>query len=254
MTATATARPMASERNISFIGRPGRGSAPYTPRGGLPASLQGLLDLPGGPAQVLALDVGGDAQVALHRRCGRYSPGMVPLPTRATSRTIRLMPGSTSAQRHRLHLGRRIHALRRHLDLHLVADARLRILPEVAGDHAAGRGGHQHRVARPASTSTPLRPAFCAVDVDRNGRIIQRLLDLHVAQPGDLAAVPPAPLRHGPCAAEDWGWPRPPRSGVGEPKLMTSLTMSPGSKAERDLPGRAGGLVARQPLRAAAGP
>ena len=46
------------------------------------------------------------------------------LPTWATSRTIRLVPGVDLRKRHRLHLRRRIHALRRHLHLHLVADAR----------------------------------------------------------------------------------------------------------------------------------
>ena len=56
----------------------------------------GLLDLPGGPAEVLALDVGGDAHVAL-MVVRSISPGMMPWPTRATSRIIRFRSGFTSA-------------------------------------------------------------------------------------------------------------------------------------------------------------
>ena len=66
-----------------------------TPRGGLPAALERLGDLRGGPAQVLALDIGRDAQVTLHGRCGHIRPASVPFSTLATSRTIKFNPGLT---------------------------------------------------------------------------------------------------------------------------------------------------------------
>ena len=177
-----------------------------------------------------------------------YSPGIEAAAHAGHVAHHQVQAGVDLLQRHRLHLRRRIHPLRRHLHLHLVADARSWGPASSCGPPCGSTRWSPAPSRRPAVASTPLRPAFCAIDGDGHRRIVQRLLDLHVAQARILfnsATILLACAR----AADRSGLATTISIGVGEPKLMTSLTMSPGSKPKRHLPRSLLGLVGRQAFR-----
>ena len=96
-------------------------------------------------------------------------------------------------QRHELHVGRLGHLRRRDLHLHLVRVAADVVAPEVARGVAAGVGGGDQRLADVAgghaAEAGPL-----AVEGHLDGRVVERLLDLHVAERRD-----PVELARGAC-------------------------------------------------------
>ena len=109
-------------------------------------------------------------------------------------------------------------------------------LDEVAATSDARDVGHLHAE----------QPGALAVEVDVDRRIIERLAELHVAQRRDRRERSAQLLRDtrgrgrlGPLTATS--------IGVGEPKLITRLTMSLGSKENRT-----SGQLLRRTLAAAA--
>ena len=145
ITTTDRTRPTASDWNISVMGATWPRTLTRTPRGGSPAVGDGLGDLHRRPAQVLALDVGRDAQVTLHgaaidlagRDAGLHGGHVA---------DHQVAVAADLLQRQRLHLLGPVHALQGDLDLDLVIDPAARVAPVVLGHVAAGRRAHQERV------------------------------------------------------------------------------------------------------------
>ena len=98
-----------------------------------------------------------------------------------------------------------------------------------------------------SSAVTPLMPGPLAVDLDAHGRVVEGLGVLEVAERGDLRQLVPDLRRVGPVSAK-FGPLTATSTGVGEPKLITSLTMSAGSKENCTSGISAGELVAEPPL------
>ena len=82
----------------------------------------------------------------------------------------------------------------RDLDLHLIADAGLGIGPVVRHHEAAGRRGRHHG-PRDLAAVTPLSPGPLAIDVDLDGRVVERLGELQIPQERRSFAVPGGPCR-----------------------------------------------------------
>ena len=116
---------MANEWNISVIGVDLAADADAHAAGRFAGVGDGLRDATGGPAEVLALDVGRDAQIALHGaavdlagrgaglHCGHVADHQIGV-------------GVDLLERQGFNLLRAVHPQRGNLDLDLVVDARLR--------------------------------------------------------------------------------------------------------------------------------
>ena len=116
----------------------------------------------------------------------------------------------------------------RNLDLDLVGDAAVGIGPVERLRETAGRRGRRQR-ARHVIRLHAHHPGPLAIQRHIHGRIIERLAELHVAQECSrlsfsrtLSAKARSLSRFGPLTATS--------IGVGEPRLITRLTMSRGSK------------------------
>ena len=87
-------------------------------------------------------------------------------------------------QRHELDVGRLGHLRRRDLDLDLVRVAADVVAPVVARGVSAGVGGRDQRFADVAGGHAA-EPGPLAVEGDLDGRVVERLLDLDVAERAD---------------------------------------------------------------------
>ena len=148
---------------------------------------------------------------------------------------------SDGRQRHQLDVGRFGHLGLRHLHLNLVRVAADIVTPEIAGRVTARIRGGDERLADIAR-GHPREAGSLAIEGDLNGRVVQRLLDLHVAQGRDavelLADLVHEGARIGHVAAGDNQLDR-----RGAPRLIVCEIRSPGSNANAKLQGTAAGRL-----------
>ena len=128
----------------------------------------------------VALDVGRDAQVALHGAAIDLA-GRGAFWTAATSRISRLLSALAFLMGRVSTCCGRFMRCDGDLHLHLVVDARLRVAPVVPGHVAAGRSAHQQGVGH-VLDGHAAQARLLPIDVDADGRVVELLVKLHVAE------------------------------------------------------------------------
>ena len=126
------------------------------------------------------------------RATSRIRSGGVGLEGESADRR-RLLAVGLGRQRHELDVGRLGHLRRRDLHLDLVRVAADVVAPEVPRGVAAGVGGRDQRLADVAGGHAA-EPGPLAVEGHLHGRVVERLLDLDVAERLD-----PVELARGAC-------------------------------------------------------
>ena len=180
--------------------RSGRELRRSTPFGGVPAAVDGAVDLAGDPSQILPRDVRRQADHALHV-VAVVLAGHGPGPTVATSRSKSGAPpdagrGSSRPRPASPCPGRGSRP---------APGSRCRswVGPVVGHDEPAGRRGRDHR-ARDLGHRDAAHPGFLAVDLDPHGRIIERLNELEVAERRELPPARSGSSRRKPGSRRDW--------------------------------------------------
>ena len=157
------------------------------------------------------------------------SPGRRPVADRRHVADHQVDERVDRLERQGLDVFRLIHPQGRNLDLDQVVEAGLHVDPVVEVGEAGRRRRHDQRVGHVLDRGAA-QPRLLAVDVDLDGRVVELLLELDVAEEGD----PPHLARRSYPRAAGPGRDRcrrsGPRSASSEPKLMTLVTISPGSK------------------------
>ena len=138
------------------------------------------------------------------------------------------MRRAVGRDRHAAQIVERRHARLWHFDLHLERDAGPRIGPVVRRDEPARRRGRRKRSADLIDRHAELAGEL-AIDVDVDGRIVERLPELQIAQSAESSRARRAPSSRTPRLAAKSGPVIATSTGVGAPKFMMRLTMSPGS-------------------------
>ena len=190
MTTTAMPRPTARPRNISLhrrdlaadVDRHAARAARRPPRWRRSIAA-------GDPAQVLALDVGRQAHHAAACCSGRTRRASCPRPTSATSRSSSWPVAGLLDRDHARPRSTESMRWRRDLDLHLVADAGLRV-----GASSSARRSGSTRWPRPATGPRP-RPSRRSGRPARGRRRPRRSGSRAPGRTAGRAATGPSPAR-----------------------------------------------------------
>ena len=213
-------------RNVSRIGAIWPRTVTVAPRGGAPAraiaSSTRVATRPRSSPATFADSV--TIRWPLKRS---YSPTIVPFSMRATSPSS----GCDAPLARDRHDAQIVEVVIRGCGtshLHLERDAGPRIGPVVRRDEAARRGRGGERPADLIDGDAELAGEL-AIDVDLDRRIVERLLELQVAQRRNLRELVAQLRRRTRASPRSPGPATATSTGVGAPKFMMRLTMSPGS-------------------------
>ena len=143
----------------------------------------GLVDARGDAPEVLARGVGRQRHHPLAVEAIVFADDRAVLDARDVAE--QRMRRAVGADGHDAQVVERRHARLRHFDLHLERDARPRIGPVVRRDEPARRGRGGKRSPDLIDGDAQL-PGTLPIDVDVDGRILERLLELQVPQRRDL--------------------------------------------------------------------
>ncbi len=204
-----------------------------TPRGGSPAASIACCDLARGPAHVLTLDVGGQGQVALRHVAVELAGPHAP-PNRRHVADHQVDQGVDRLDRQGLDIFRLLHPQGRHLELDQVVEAGLHVDPVVEVGEPGRRRRHDQRMGHVLDRGTAQAPpsrgrcrprrwgsrASARTATSRRNGI--RLISAAI-----FSACCRTSFRSVPTIRT--------AIGVAEPKLMTEVTMSPGSKPKVDI-------------------
>ena len=158
-----------------------------TPRGGVSGGGDRLGDLPRRPAHVLALDVRGHGQVALRHVAVDLAGPHAPADRRHVA-DHQVDQGVDRLERQGLDVFRLLDPQGRDLNLDQVVEARLHVDPVVERGEAGRRRRHDDGMSHVLDLDAA-EPRLLAIDVDLDGRVVELLLELDVAEEGDALHV-----------------------------------------------------------------